>query len=594
MRLRTLGAVAVGATVAAVAVAGASGMSRGGTITTIAGTGIRGFSGDGGQATSAQLAGPDAVAVDGSGNVYIADRENHRVRRVSSGGTITTIAGTGQSGFSGDGGPAASAQLDLPSGVALDGQGNIYIADLGNDRIRKMRPGGTITTFAGGGTPDFPGEDGGPATSAWLDSPGGVAVDAQGNVYFAEGASIRKVSTDGTITTIAGTGVRGFSGDGGPATAARLDGPEGVATDGLGNLYIADYGNTRVRKVNSGGTITTIAGNGKVGFSGDGGPATSARMGTPVGVAADARQNIYIADYYTERVRKVGPGGTITTIAGTGQGGFSGDGGRATSARVSPYGVAVDGQGNVYIADYSNNRVRKVGTSGTAMATYAGFYSPSRNLSCEMADRDARGSYVYCQSAKAPKNVRMSLGGRLKICRGSHCLGDPAENTPPLGYGRKITIGRFRCLSLKSGVRCTVIRSGKGFLIHRDGVRQIGAGSGSGSATIAGRWVGYVKQNNIRGLFRLVLSLPSALVSGRGRIEIPAGGCVGTVRYSRTDARGRLVFAMTWQRGRCINGTMWLRRLEPNALSYRWADGRGTVSSGTLKRAAVLSDTTRL
>jgi hypothetical protein len=470
MWLLTVGVVVA---VAAVVVTSAFGGS-GGTITTVAGTGVRGFSGDGGPATSAQLAGPDAVAVDGSGNVYIADRENHRVRRVSSGGTITTIAGTGQSGFSGDGGPATSAQLYLPSGVALDGQGNVYIADLGNDRIRKMSPGGTITTFAGGGTPDFHGEDGGLATSAWLGSPGGVAVDAHGNVYFAEGASIRKVSTNGTITTVAGTGVRGFSGDGGPATAARLDGPEGVATDGLGNLYIADYGNTRVRKVNSRGTITTIAGNGKVGFSGDGGPATSARMGTPVGVAADAQRNVYIADYYTERVRKVGPGGTITTIAGTGRGGFSGDGGRATLARVSPYGVAVDGQGNVYIADYTNSRVRKVWQGRIANATYAGFYSPSRNLSCELADRDARGSYVYCQSVKAPRNVRMSLDGRLTICRGNQCLGNPAENTPALGYGRKVAIGRFGCLSQQSGVRCTVIRSGKGFLINSAGVRRVG------------------------------------------------------------------------------------------------------------------------
>ena len=189
----------------------------------------------------------------------------------------------------------------------------------------------------------------------------------------------------------------------------------------------------------------------------------------------DAQGTVYIADFYDHRVRKVSPGGTITTLAGTGAGGFSGDGGPATSARLyGPWGVAADGQGNVYIGDDRNYRVRKVGTTGTAKATYAGFYSPSRNLSCEMADRDARGSYVYCQSVKAPKNVRMSLDGRLKICRGTRCLANPAENTPTLGYGRKMTIGRFACSSRKSGVKCTVIRSGKGFLISRTGVRRIG------------------------------------------------------------------------------------------------------------------------
>jgi hypothetical protein len=192
-------------------------------------------------------------------------------------------------------------------------------------------------------------------------------------------------------------------------------------------------------------------------------------------MAVDAQGNVYIADSLDDRVRRVSPGGTITTIAGTGAGGFSGDGGPATSARLyAPDGVAVDGEGNVYIADSQNYRVRKVGAVGTAKATYAGFYSPSRNLSCEMADRDARGSYVYCQSVKAPKNVRMSLDGQLKICRGTKCLRNPAENTPTLGYGRKMTIGRFACSSKKSGVKCRVIRSGKGFLISRASIRLVG------------------------------------------------------------------------------------------------------------------------
>jgi hypothetical protein len=191
-----------------------------------------------------------------------------------------------------------------------------------------------------------------------------------------------------------------------------------------------------------------------------------------MGLAVDGPGNVYIAG--ANVVRKVSPSGKITTFAGTGTcGPVVGNGGPATRAQLCyPSGMAVDGQGDLYIAEQARGRVRKVGTS--AKATYAGFYSPSRNLSCEMADRDARGSYVYCQSVKAPQNVRMSLDGRLKICRGTRCLGNPAETTPMLGYGRKITIGRFACSSQKSGVKCRVIRSGKGFLIDSKRVRRVG------------------------------------------------------------------------------------------------------------------------
>ena len=359
------------AAVAAVVATGASGASRAGTIATIAGTGTAGYSGDGGRATAAQLSGPDAVAVDGRGNVYIADRENNRVRRVSASGTITTIAGTGVAGFSGDGGPATAAQLNLPSGVAVDARGTVYIADLANNRVRAVNPAGTIVTIAGTGVRGITG-NGGPATSAQLNSPGGVAVDGKGNVYFAEGARVRKVGSDGTITTVAGTGVRGFSGDGGLATAARLNGPEGVAVDALGSVYVADYSNSRVRKVSPAGTITTIAGNGRTGVAGDGGPANEARVSAPVGVAVDQRGNVYISDEIGQRVRMVGRNGTITTIAGTAGAGSSGDGGPATSARLNvPYGVAVDGNGDVYITEYTGNRVRKIRRPAAAAAPTA-------------------------------------------------------------------------------------------------------------------------------------------------------------------------------------------------------------------------------
>jgi NHL repeat len=354
------------ATVAAVAATGASGVTSSGMITTIAGTDVWGSSGDGGPATAAKLYAPAEVAVDRQGNVYIATYQDSRVRKVSAAGTISTFAGTGQPGFSGDGGPATSARLYAPKGVAVDGQGNVYIADSNNFRVRKVSPGGAITTFAGGGKPGFLG-DGGPATLATLRNPFGVAVDGQGNVYIADtdNMRVRKVSSGGTITTIAGTGVQGSSGDGGPATSALLRFPYGLAVDGQGNVYIADSGNNRVRKVSRGGTITTFAGTGANNFSGDGGPATTAQLQIPRDVALDGQGNVYIADG-NYRLRKVGPGGTISTFAGGGRA-SPGDGGAATAAQLKGlWGVTVDGQGNVYFAE--GGRVRKVTVGAPAAA----------------------------------------------------------------------------------------------------------------------------------------------------------------------------------------------------------------------------------
>ena len=344
-----------------------------GTITTIAGTGELGFSGDGGPAVEAELYDPAGVAVDSAGNLYIADSGNQRIRKVDSTGTITTIAGTGELGFSGDGGPAVEAELRSPRGVAVDSAGNVYIADYRNRRIRKVDSTGTITTIAGTGEFGFSG-DGGPAVEAELRSPHSVAVDSAGNVYITDSSDrrIRKVDSTGTITTIAGTGECCFSGDGGPAVEAELYDPLGVAVDSAGNVYIADYRNRRIRKVDSTGTITTIAGTGEFGFSGDGGPAVEAELRSPYGVAVDSAGNVYIADVNDQRIRKVDSTGTITTIAGTGECCFSGDGGPAVEAELrNPYGVAVDSAGNVYITDVSNQRIRKVDSTGT-ITTIAG------------------------------------------------------------------------------------------------------------------------------------------------------------------------------------------------------------------------------
>ncbi|MDP9442396.1 MAG: right-handed parallel beta-helix repeat-containing protein [Actinomycetota bacterium] len=338
-------------------------------IVTATGGGSEGL-GDGGAATSAQLKNPRGVAVDGAGNLYIADRSDNRVRRVDASGAITTVAGTGVFGYSGDAGPATHARLSFPHGVAVDGSGNVYIADTGNDRVRKVDASGTITTVAGTGGDGYSG-DGGPATAAELSSPYGVAVDSAGNLYIADTINhrIRKVDASGTITTVAGTGDHGYSGDGGPATQAQLRLPRGVAVDNSRNLYIADTLNSRVRKVDASGTITTVAGTGDYGYSGDGGRAIEADLYEPEGVAVDRSGALYIADTYNHRVRKVDASGTIVTVAGTGLRGYSGDGGPATEAQLNyPYSVALDSAGGLYIADGQNTRVRRMGADLLGLA----------------------------------------------------------------------------------------------------------------------------------------------------------------------------------------------------------------------------------
>ena len=346
-----------------------------GVITTVAGTGTKGFSGDGGPATSASLSFPRGVVVDASGNLYIADTDNHRVRRVNGAtGVITTVAGTGTNGFSGDGGPATSASLGFPRGVAVDASGNLFIADTSNHRIRRVDAAtSVITTVVGGGI-----GEGVPATSASLNSPLGVAVDASGNLFIADSGNHRVRRVDGAtvvIATVAGSGTSGFSGDGGPATSASLNSPQGVAVDGAGNLFIADFSNHRIRRVDAAtGVITTVAGTGVAGFSGDGGPATSASLGFPRGVAVDASANLFIADLNNSRIRRVdGATGVITTVAGTGATGFSGDGGPATSASLGfPVGVAVDASGILFIADTANHRIRRVDAATSVITTVAG------------------------------------------------------------------------------------------------------------------------------------------------------------------------------------------------------------------------------
>ncbi len=334
-----------------------------GIISTIAGNGTAGFSGDDDSGTGAEFSNPSGVATDSVGNVYIVDQANNRIRQVASGGCTSTLAGTGSfPGYSGDGGFATDALLNFPVGVAVDSAGNIFFTDAANDRVRQINTLGMISTVAGNGIPGFSG-DGGFALNAQLNLVGsGLAVDAAGNLYIADTANnrIRKVNSGGIVTTVAGNGQGGFSGDGGPATSAALSLPSGVAVDSVGNLYIADSNNWRVRKVDKAGIISTYAGNGGNFTGGDGGQATDASV-VPTGVGLDASGNLYIADLSDNCIRKVTAAGIISTVAGNGSYGFSGDGGQALNATLaSPSAVAVDGAGNLFIADQMNNRIRKV------------------------------------------------------------------------------------------------------------------------------------------------------------------------------------------------------------------------------------------
>ena len=330
------------------------------TITTVAGNGTGGFSGDSGAAPSAQLLSPNAIALDSSGKLYIVDTGNQRVRVVS-GGTISTLAGTGTPGFSGDGKAATSAQLTGPGGVAVDSSGNVYIADTGNHVIRKITSGGTISTFAGsGGNAGF-GGDTGPATSALLFSPIGLAVDKSGNVYIADSGNnlIRQV-VGANINTVVG----------GAATVLQLNHPTGIALDSNGVLYIADTGNRRIVRF-ANGAATPFAGNGLTKFSGDNGPATLAGINDPTGVCVDAAGNVYITDTFNNRIRRVTSDGIITTVAGNGFTGFAGDGGRAINASLSfPRAVIADSSGNIYVADTNNDAIRVL--QAQAPAIFAG------------------------------------------------------------------------------------------------------------------------------------------------------------------------------------------------------------------------------
>ena len=338
-----------------------------GTMTRYAGSGQSGFSGDGGPAANASFRVPAGLAFDSEGNLYIADRENHRVRKVDPKGYISTFAGIGEAGFSGDEGPAVKARLNLPSGVVVDKKGNLYISDRSNDRIRVVDKKGVIRTYAGSGVAGFQG-DAGPALKAQLDKPFGIALDETKNLYIADRNNnrVRKVSPDGIITTVAGDGGFFFMGDNGPAYRASVAAPTGVALDSKGNLYIADRNNNRVRVVDRTGMIRTVVGTGQQDYNGDSEVARETNLYLPFGLTVDSNDNLLVIDRSHYRIRRIDPkSGQVETVAGNGVKLFAGDGGPATGATLSfPHGMSVDKKDNLIFSDKGHFRIRKITPDG--------------------------------------------------------------------------------------------------------------------------------------------------------------------------------------------------------------------------------------
>jgi uncharacterized protein (TIGR03437 family) len=554
-----------------------------GIIATVAGGGLCSFfmrfgtgNGDNGPATSAQLCGPEGVATDSAGNFYIADGWN-LIREVS-GGIITAVAGGGSS--LGDNGPATSAQLGSGSGIAFDSSGNLYIADGSNNRIRKVS-GGMITTIAGNGT-GF-GGDNGPATSAQLDLPSGVAVDSTSDLYIgdARNGRVRKVS-NGVITTIAGNGTVGSSGDNGPATAAQLNGyVYGLALDSAGNLYIADAYNCRVRKV-SNGVISTIAGNGTPGFSGDNGPAASAQVNVPGGIAVDSAGNVFIADTNNHRIRKVS-NGVITTVAGSVTGGFAGDGGDATNAQLSfPAGVTVDSAGNLYIADTNNARIRRVSggvittVAGNGSLLYSGDNGPATSAGLSYPSSVAVDLAGSLYIAGDPSRIRKVSGGVITTIAGAGATA--ADGTPPANA------------ALDQPISVAVDASGNVFVTDsgNDRVRVLTPSGASCAYTVnplsfsavassGGNFVATIQTASgctwaIQGLSQWITWSGNAIGTGAATVTLAAAANSGDDRSAFISIAGVPVVVTQAGTGSTVNGASYGAALVPGSVASVFGD----------------------
>jgi uncharacterized protein (TIGR03437 family) len=449
-----------------------------GIITTVAGGGNV-SPGDGNKATQVNLQQPVSVAFDPAGNMLILERGGTRLRSVNAAGIISTIAGIGPGAFSGDGGPATAAALQASEGVIVAPDGTIYIADANNSRVRKIDTKGIITTFAGGG--NDPNAAGGPATAVLLQQPTAVALDAQGNLYIAEngGNRVRRVSPQGILTNVAGTGTAGFAGDGGSAVQALFGQPFGVAVDASGNVYISDRLNGRIRRVDSKGTVNTVAGVGA--FIGDGGPATSAVFAGPNesgygDITADGQGNFYVADRAAQRIRKISPDGQINTIAGTGYPGNGADGIPATtSALRDPAGLAVDNQGNLILADSNSYTIRRLKSDGT-FVTLARF--PDVNFTNHLAI-DAAGNIYFSSADNVGEVVRkISPNGAVTTIAGTGKRGFSGDGGP----ATSANLNGIRALAVDSSGKLYIGDSGNGRVrkVDTKGIITTFAGSGQG------------------------------------------------------------------------------------------------------------------
>ena len=508
-------------------------------ITAVAGNGTAGYSGDSGLATSAKLNSPAGVAFDSAGNWYIADYTNCRIRKVAiATGAISTVAGNGTCGYNSDGIAATSAQLNQPNSVAIDSSSNIYIADVTNNRIRMVTASsGFISTVAGTGTAGYSG-DSAAATSAKLNGPAGVAVDSSGNIYIADRVNnrVRKVTiSTGYISTVAGNGTScgspaGGCGDGSAATSANLTSPNSVALDSSGNIYIADSSDNRIREVTiSSGNISSVAGNGTPGYTGDGAAATSAEINGPNGAALDSSGNIYISDTQNHRIRVVNPGtGRISTLAGNGTQGVTGNGGPATSAALSyPNQIAVDSLGNVYLADSTAQQVRQVQVNTTFPTTAVTSSSAVQNVFLQTTAAETLTSFTAQQSQGSKQEYSIgtitgcTVNGSTSNPSGTICT-LPITFTPAYPGPRNVPLTAVTGTG-NVGFGLTAIGAGP-LAVLIPGIISTVAGNGTAGYTGNGAAATSAKLNSPR---RAVAAITRAIFTSRtiSNSDHPKGDC---------------------------------------------------------------------
>lgn len=496
-------------------------------ITTLAGTGTNSYFGDGGPATNAALNYPTGVSFDGNGNLFIADAYNARIRKVDTNGVVATVAGNGTYGYSGASGVATNVMLYYPYGVAADGAGSFFIADYGNNRIRGVDTNGFLTTVAGTGSNGYSG-DGGPATNAMLGFPQYLAVDSAGNLFISDNNNnrIRKVDTNGLITTVAGTGTNGYSGDGGPATNAMVNYPMGVAVDRTGNLFISDYMNYRIRKVDTNGIITTVAGNGIPGRSGDGGMATNATIVNVGAVTVDCMGNLYLAEPGFNTVLKVDTNGIITTVAG-GAASLNdpGDGGPASLAALrNPHGLTTDAAGNVHIADAGTNRIRR-------LATVSPPFLPTFTLPNITTNNLGNYSVVISDSSGSVTSTLATLNIPAYFILQPHSVTVPAGGSTNLSA----LAGSIGPLAYQWACNGTNIDWETNSILDFTNLQM--SQSGAYSVAISNSFGGTISSNAILNV------VPSLLTSQPANQSVAVGG---TVSFSVT-ASGQGPFAYQWQ-----------------------------------------------